>query len=265
MLELERARAAVEAARLDNIEQLESRMLALPQIEMPVIERFINGMYTREIVIPRGALLTGRVWKNDYVDIMLEGDILIAIPSGTSRLTGANVCDGKAGRKRAGYAFRDTHWITVQRADQVVGQNIIEHLTFFGVAEYEAWLDVQDYQRVLVELGVSQAVAQEQTRDETDLAFVPIGNHGLRLAASPLDGVGLFTDWPFTPGAVVGPARIGDRRTQLGRYTNHARRPNCRMVWAPGGVNLVASKHIVAGAELTVDYRHPHLREGAVT
>lgn len=141
--ELTRARQLVEAARLETVERLEAHMLTLPQVEIPVIERFVNGMYTREIVIPAGTLLTGRVWKHDYVDIMLEGDILVAIPSGTTRLTGSNVCDGQAGRKRAGYAFRDTRWITVQRADQLEGQEPIEYLTFFSVAEYRAWQDTR--------------------------------------------------------------------------------------------------------------------------
>lgn len=137
--ELARVTALVEAARLESIETLETHMLTLPQVEIPVLERWVNGMYTREITIPAGTLLTGRVWKHDYVDIMLGGDILVAIPSGTRRLTGPNVCDGQAGRKRAGYAFEDTRWITVQRADEVAGQEPIEYLTFFSVREYQAW------------------------------------------------------------------------------------------------------------------------------
>lgn len=137
--ELARITAMVEAARLERIEGLEAHMLTLPQVEIPVVENFVNGMYTREIVIPAGTLLTGRVWKQDYVDIMLGGDILVATPSGTRRLTGPNICDGQAGRKRAGFAFADTRWITVQRIDEAGLEEPIEYLTFFSVLEYQNW------------------------------------------------------------------------------------------------------------------------------
>jgi len=45
----------------ERIESMEHFMLDQPQVEIPVQERFINGMYAREIVIPEGTLMTGRV------------------------------------------------------------------------------------------------------------------------------------------------------------------------------------------------------------
>ena len=137
----------------EKIEALETEMLAQQQIEVPVKEYFINGMYAREIVIPAGTLLTGRVWKQDYFDIMVSGHIAVATPAGVKDLSGYNVCDGKAGRKRAGYAFEDTQWITVHPIAQKEA-NMVEALTFFSMAEFNVWRDRRDY--YLMALAESQ-------------------------------------------------------------------------------------------------------------
>ena len=75
----------------DKLAVLEETLLEYPQVEIPVTERFINGMYAREILIPKDTLLTGAVHKAGYLDIMLSGDIVVATPQGTKRMTGINI------------------------------------------------------------------------------------------------------------------------------------------------------------------------------
>ena len=121
----------------EKIEELETELLTLEQVEMPVEHRFINGMYAREITIPKGTILTGAVWKSDYVDIMLSGDIAVATPDGVKRFKGVNIMDGKAGRKRAGFAYEDTRWISVHKTDLTSSENILDILTVRTMAEFE--------------------------------------------------------------------------------------------------------------------------------
>ena len=121
-----------------NIERMESEMLEHAQVDIPVTHRFINGMYAREIIIPADTLLTGRVHKNPYVDIMLSGDIEVATPDGIRRLQGTHILEGLPGRKRAGYAYQDTRWITVHRTNETDPDKMIDHLTYFSMAQYNA-------------------------------------------------------------------------------------------------------------------------------
>lgn len=123
-------------AVVERIEQMESAMLECEQVEIPVIDRFVNGMYMREITIPKGTLLTGRVHLFDYADIMLSGDISVATKDGCVRYTGANVLHGVAGRKRAGYAHEDTRWLTVHRAEVESGDDFVNKLTVTTVKDY---------------------------------------------------------------------------------------------------------------------------------
>ena len=122
----------------ERIEILEQALLQEEQVELPVEHLFVNGMYARKITIPKGTMLTGAVHKWGYVDIMLSGDISVATPDGIKRLTGWQILEGKPGRKRAGFAHEDTHWITVHRTDATTPDGIEDILTTKTMREFNA-------------------------------------------------------------------------------------------------------------------------------
>ncbi len=128
-------------AMVERIEEMESMMLEEEQVEMPVTDRFVSGMYVRQIMIPKDTLLTGRVHLGDYVDIMLSGDISVATPDGVKRMTGHNVMIGPKGRKRAGYAHEDTHWVTIHNCPVKSGDEYVNDYTVFGMKEYNRLLE----------------------------------------------------------------------------------------------------------------------------
>ena len=245
----------ISGAAPEKIEALESQLLKMPQVEIPVKEGLANEMYTREILIPKGTILTGRVHKYPYVDIMLSGDITVATPDGVKRLTGANVCDGVPGRKRAGFAHQDTRWVTVHRTDQVDLDDMIEYLTFVSLREFHEWDDRQDFLLMAEDSGYTIQEIRAQSENESDRLDLEIST--IRVADSGIEGLGLFANQPFHAGDVICPARVSGMRTQAGRYTNHSKRPNCQMVAYPdGNVFLKAIKPILANQELTVNYAH---------
>jgi hypothetical protein len=128
-------------AMVEQIEAMEELMLEQEQVSIPAISNNINGMYTRQIMIPRDTVLTGRVHLFDYVDIMLSGDITVSTPEGTHRYTGFNVFHGKAGRKRAGYAHEDTHWITVHNTEVSDGDEFMKTLTVQTMKDFNLLLE----------------------------------------------------------------------------------------------------------------------------
>lgn len=128
-------------AIVERIEEMESMMLEQDQVEMPVTDQFANGMYVRQIMIPKDTLLTGRVHLEDYVDIMLSGDISVATPEGVKRMTGQNVMTAPKGRKRAGYAHEDTHWVTIHNCPVESGDEYVRNYTVFGMKEYQRLLE----------------------------------------------------------------------------------------------------------------------------
>lgn len=140
-MDIAKITAALDMAINGSIEKMEAQMLEQPQVDIAVQYMFVNGMYVRHIVIPAGTILTGRVHKFGYVDIMLKGHIFVATPDGVKEMKGYNILEGKKGRKRAGLAVEDTHWVTVHRTDETDPNGIEDKLTVMTIQQYEALPD----------------------------------------------------------------------------------------------------------------------------
>lgn len=97
----------------ERILRLESAMLEQPQVELPVTHHFAPGMYARELFIPKGTLLTGKIHKTAHLNIILCGDISVLTEHGIERIIGPCTLMSSAGIKRAGFAHEDTRWMTV--------------------------------------------------------------------------------------------------------------------------------------------------------
>lgn len=96
-----------------QIEGIEERMLELPQVECPLEHHFAPGLYARQIVIPAGTLLTGKIHKHDDINVLLSGEIDVLTPFGFKRMVGPCTFVAKAGTKKLGYAYTDVVWTTV--------------------------------------------------------------------------------------------------------------------------------------------------------
>jgi hypothetical protein len=84
-----------------------------PQVELPVEHYFADGLYMRKILIPKGVALTGRIHKQNDLQILFYGDIEILTEHGLKRFTGNASFTSKAGVKPFALAHEDTLWATV--------------------------------------------------------------------------------------------------------------------------------------------------------
>ena len=111
-------------------------MAQMPQVEVPVLERYANGIYAREVIIPADTLLTGRIYLDDHFDVMVYGDITVSSDDGCKRLQGFNMFEGVQGKKRAGYTHAETRWITFCACPDLPAGEHLEHLTVLSFAEF---------------------------------------------------------------------------------------------------------------------------------
>lgn len=96
----------------EEIAWLEQHMVREEQIDLPVTERLCDGMYVREMKIPKGTVLTGKIHIREHVSVV-NGDITIVTERGIQRYTGHHVLISPAGTKRVGLAHEDTVWTTI--------------------------------------------------------------------------------------------------------------------------------------------------------
>lgn len=98
----------------EQIQRLEGEMKRLGEpIEIVTTHYFADGLYARQIFIPKGCLLTGKVHRAEHLNIVSQGDITVWTEQGMKRVTAPFTLVSKPGTKRVGYAHEDTVWTTV--------------------------------------------------------------------------------------------------------------------------------------------------------
>lgn len=97
----------------DQIVQLEERMRELPQIEFDVKHHFAPGIYTRELFIPAGTVLTGKIHRYEVMNVLVSGTLKVTTDEGIEVLTGPMIFNSEAGTKKAAVTFTDVIWLNI--------------------------------------------------------------------------------------------------------------------------------------------------------
>ncbi len=114
-----------------------------------VIHHFSPGIYAREMRIPKGTLLTGKIHKTEHLCI-LNGDIEIASQDGKGRFTGYLTFLSKPGVKRIGYAYEDTVFTTIHAIEGTDISAIEAALVVDTFEQYENYCLTSSNQELLV-------------------------------------------------------------------------------------------------------------------
>jgi hypothetical protein len=101
-----------------QIVRLENEMKELDQLEIEPVHHFSEGIYAREITIPKGCLLTGKVHKTVHLNIISKGDITVWTEDGMKRVKAPFTMVSRPGTKRVGFAHEDTVWTTIHGTDE---------------------------------------------------------------------------------------------------------------------------------------------------
>lgn len=88
--------------------EAENRMIAMPQINLPVSHALHAGMYHRTITIPAGVALTGALIKIPTL-LIVDGDCEVFTGAEVATLKGHNVLQCQPHRKQVFLAHADTH------------------------------------------------------------------------------------------------------------------------------------------------------------
>lgn len=121
MAELEQTGHEVRAARRESIARLAGALLERSDlhVETPVRHHFAPGCYMREMFIPAGTVVVGKIHKKTSHFIMVSGDLEVSTPEGEPvRLRGYNVLLTTPGVQRAVYAHEDSIVLNVHPTDE---------------------------------------------------------------------------------------------------------------------------------------------------
>lgn len=107
------------AKECQSLNQLEQQIAQYPPQEMPVIHRFTHGpdgkvnLYTREIFMPAGTVLTSKIHRTQHQYIVMSGRVAVwTEDTGTVEIVAPFVGITEPGTRRALLIIEDCRWIT---------------------------------------------------------------------------------------------------------------------------------------------------------
>lgn len=100
-------------------------------VELPVKHSFSPGIYARELTIPEGTLIVGKIHKHRHHNFLVQGSIIVLTEeNGVELLQAPLTIVSKPGTQKIGYAITDTIWINVhENKDNTEDIDLIESRT----------------------------------------------------------------------------------------------------------------------------------------
>lgn len=132
-----------------TVEELRHKIIALEQLMLASGESqgaeafetnhyFTDGLYAREILIPAGTLLTGKIHRFGHINIISKGDISVMTENGIKRIKSPCTLISKPGIKRVGFAHEDTIWTTIHATTETTveaAENVLVHNDYIELEE----------------------------------------------------------------------------------------------------------------------------------
>lgn len=79
----------------------------------PLNHTFTDGLYTREIKMPKGYLVVSKIHKYEHPYFVLQGEVSVITEEGVKRIVAPYYGVTPVGTKRVLYIHEDCTWITV--------------------------------------------------------------------------------------------------------------------------------------------------------
>ena len=104
----------------DSILALQDSMQDMPDTREDSIltHHFAPHVYARELFMPAGQTVIGKIHKHAHLNIIAKGKVVVATEEGNQEYNAPCVFTSYAGTKRAVQIIEDTTWITIHPTDE---------------------------------------------------------------------------------------------------------------------------------------------------
>lgn len=84
-----------------------------PQVECKVKHHFSGDSYAREILLPAGSLVIGKIHRHAHVNVISQGECVVLTEEGVKKMSAPMTFISMPGTKRVVYSYTDVVWTTV--------------------------------------------------------------------------------------------------------------------------------------------------------
>ena len=110
----------------------------------PLKHTFAPGIYVREIFIPAGVIIVGKIHKHEHPNFLMKGRVsVITEQGGVEELIAPLSMISPAGTKRVVVAHEDTVWITIHQTAETDLGKIEEEIIAKSFEDYEKFKELE--------------------------------------------------------------------------------------------------------------------------
>lgn len=111
----------------------------LEEADCPVTHRFSDGIYLREIFMPKGTRIIGKIHATEHFNVLLTGKVTVITAEGEEYIEAPYTFISKAGVQKVVVIHEDCQWQTLHVTDKT------------DLDEIEKDVIVESYDRLLVD------------------------------------------------------------------------------------------------------------------
>jgi len=117
----------------------------------PLVHKFVDGAYVREIFMPKGVFVTSKIHKICHPYFVMKGDCSVLTDEGVVRIKAPYSGITQAGTKRILYMHEDTTWITVHVTEHTDLEKIEDEIIAKSFDELDNILPTEEEIKILTE------------------------------------------------------------------------------------------------------------------
>jgi quercetin dioxygenase-like cupin family protein len=118
-----------------KVDRLAEVMRQMPQADIPVTHRFLDGIYVREVFMPRGSIVIGKIHKQEHIAIISKGRATVLTEDGLKQIAAPCTFKSPPGVRRALVIHEDMVWTTIHRSDETDLDRLEDQLIAKSFAE----------------------------------------------------------------------------------------------------------------------------------
>lgn len=112
------------------------------QLEVPIEHYFSKNVYAREMKLPAGALIVGKIHKFENLNILSKGEVSVLSIDGVKKVSAPHTFVGSVGAKRVILAHSDVVWTTIHGTPETDVEKIEEEFIAKSYEELEPDLKI---------------------------------------------------------------------------------------------------------------------------
>lgn len=95
-----------------------NQIVDIREDSLPLTHTFSDGVYAREVFMPKGMVVVGHIHNTTHLNIVSSGKAFLYINGEISEVTAPYTFESKAGCRKILFIIEDMFWTTIHKTDE---------------------------------------------------------------------------------------------------------------------------------------------------